>query len=202
MYWGKANATNESSGPAVFDRATDFAGVWHLDNSNNLADSTIRANTGSNGSSTTAQGIIGKCGEFFGGAKIHVPPAALSGIVGHATFSFWSQVTTNRIVPKRDWNTVFESLYTNGWAWLKVMLPNYTQVHWNFGDQLCQPIEICELPGTWINWVFTHNAGSGIMNIYRYGALWSTRNGATCTLVPPLATFTFGLTTEGRIDEF
>jgi hypothetical protein len=42
MYWGKSDAPAVSNGPAVFDTAKGYAGVWHL--SNDLTDATSRGN--------------------------------------------------------------------------------------------------------------------------------------------------------------
>jgi len=209
MFWGKADAKGESDGKAVFNNSNSYVSVWHLDNSNNFVDSTTRANTARNDRSTTAQGIIGKCAEFYGGAKVYMPPAVLSGIVGNATFSFWAQVTTNRILPKGGANTVFSGLKTNGLV-VNLRLPSQG-VWWEFGDwgafsggrvdAFIQPINADELPGRWINWMFTHNSGSGIMNIYRDGALWATRTGANLTMGIPTGA-SLGLDVEGRVDEF
>jgi hypothetical protein len=42
LYWGKSDAPAASNGPAVFDTAQGFGGVWHL--SNDLTDATVKAN--------------------------------------------------------------------------------------------------------------------------------------------------------------
>ena len=75
MYWGNPNAASESNGPAVFDTANGFVGVWHL---GNAAGASPRAN--SVAGAPTAQfrnapltqqpvrGIIGMADSLSGGA--------------------------------------------------------------------------------------------------------------------------------------
>ena len=44
MYWGKSGAAAASNGPAVFDTANGYGGVWHL--STDMSDATAHANNG------------------------------------------------------------------------------------------------------------------------------------------------------------
>ena len=76
MYWGKADATNESSGTAVFNPDNGFLSVLHLDQAlKDEVGSVVLTNAGT----TTGTGVIGKglhiaAGQSLGCGKITTFP--------------------------------------------------------------------------------------------------------------------------------
>jgi hypothetical protein len=102
MHWGNAAAVDSSNGPAVFDTALGFSGVWHLDEGSNEAgfpgylDATANRNTGKGvaiSDTTVGPGAVGRGQRLDGlGAYIHVPDApALKLGTGDFCISVWAR---------------------------------------------------------------------------------------------------------------
>jgi hypothetical protein len=68
MYWGNPNASGESSGTAVFDTGSGFAGVWHLDRAAGatVPDATANNLVGTVTATTAVPGAVGMAQEFNG----------------------------------------------------------------------------------------------------------------------------------------
>ncbi|MEI7902661.1 MAG: LamG-like jellyroll fold domain-containing protein, partial [bacterium] len=210
MFWGKADAAAESKGPGVFAEAAKFAGVWHLNDTAALADSTIRGNVASNSNAISTQGSIGQCVQFSAPkSQINLPAASLTGIGGEITVSLWANVSTNRRLPEA--NSVFSCTDKAGARLLNMHLPFSDDVYWDFGnglhggyDRINKAADVYQFPGRWNHWVFTHNSASGMMKIYMNGGLWHSGGGSTMKLGTPDA-FTLGgggYCGGGRLDEF
>jgi hypothetical protein len=72
MYWGNPSAANESSGPAVFDTADGFQGIWHLGESDSLApDATGNRYNGTGYFTAPAAGMIGNA-QYFNGVSSYI----------------------------------------------------------------------------------------------------------------------------------
>jgi len=67
MYWGKADAASESSGPAVFNRSNGYLSVWHMND-------TVKDDAGTLDSTdvdtSSSSGMIGMSRHFSGGKGI------------------------------------------------------------------------------------------------------------------------------------
>lgn len=97
MYWGKSDAADSSNGPAVFDTANGFVGVWHfttLDPSYRL-DATFNSDTAkSKGSILTPSGAIGVCDSFVGANKTYDSVAGGINLANkNFTLSAWAKLT-------------------------------------------------------------------------------------------------------------
>ena len=85
MYWGKADASSESSGPAVFSESNGYLSVWHMDGS--VKDEVGTRESKDAGTTATA-GMVGQARHFAGkggifcGDKITNYP---SGAASHST---------------------------------------------------------------------------------------------------------------------
>jgi hypothetical protein len=74
LLWGNETAAYRSDGAAVFDTATGFAGVWHLnDIGSTIYDATGHAFNGINSGSNITTGIIGHSRKFANGNYIRIP---------------------------------------------------------------------------------------------------------------------------------
>ena len=75
MYWGNANAFDNSNGAAVFDTANGFQGVWHLNESGNTIAKDATGNhyngTPSDTAPTSSPGMIGS-GRSFNGSSNYI----------------------------------------------------------------------------------------------------------------------------------
>ena len=67
IYWGKADAESESSGPAVFNRSNGYLSVWHMNEPVKDDAGTVESLDFGTMSST---GMIGPCRHFAGGKGI------------------------------------------------------------------------------------------------------------------------------------
>ena len=210
MFWGKADVASESSGPGVFTEDAKFAGVWHLNDSAALADSTVRGNAANNSQAVSTSGNIGQCVQFGAPkSQINLPTASLNGIDGTITVSLWANVSTKRRLPET--NSIFSCTDKAGARLLNAHLPYAEDVFWDFGngvnggyDRINKAADVYQFPGRWNHWVFTHNSVSGMMNIYMNGELWHSGSGQAKKLGTPDA-FTLGgggFSNGGLLDEF
>ncbi|MEI6606685.1 MAG: DUF2341 domain-containing protein [Verrucomicrobiota bacterium] len=69
MYWGKADATSESSGAAVFNASNGYASVLHMDEA--LTDEGGLVTPKNDGATTVVAGMIGKGRHFVPSKGIH-----------------------------------------------------------------------------------------------------------------------------------
>ena len=93
MYWGaSANAaqTSASNGPAVFDTAAGFIGVWHLNRT--CDDATANRHNGTNSGAADSTGMIGSAKGFNGNEGIKI--AGLLGQPRSVTLSAWARLDT------------------------------------------------------------------------------------------------------------
>ena len=98
MYWGKAGVTTTSSGPAVFDTANGFQGVWHLSDASGTTanDATINHFNGTaNVATTDTVGLIGDAKIFNGTSNYYDVANSASGKLnfpqhGTYTISAWA----------------------------------------------------------------------------------------------------------------
>jgi hypothetical protein len=85
MLWGDSSATGSSKGAAVFDTASGFTAVWHLNT--DCSDITTGKHDGTNFGATDTVGIIGGAKKFDGSSYIQVP--GLLGTPQSITLSAW-----------------------------------------------------------------------------------------------------------------
>ena len=110
MYWGKAGVATTSSGPAVFDTANGFQGVWHLNDT--AADATINH---FNGTAKVAPadtvGLIGKAKIFNGTSTYYDVVNSATGKLNfpqHGTYTISAWANANVI------NSDFHSICDKG----------------------------------------------------------------------------------------
>lgn len=86
MYWGNTDADGGSNGAAVFDTASGYQGVWHLDdNDEQVMDATANKNHGlKRGNQVRTEGNVG-FGQFFNGAGDY---SDMGNVCNTDTFSF------------------------------------------------------------------------------------------------------------------
>jgi Concanavalin A-like lectin/glucanases superfamily/Domain of unknown function (DUF2341) len=91
MSWGNPAASMVSNGPAVFDTANGFLGVWHLSEAANATayDATGNGHDGVNYGASDTTGIIGNCKAFHGNDSVMI--AGLLGMPHTVTISAWAQ---------------------------------------------------------------------------------------------------------------
>jgi hypothetical protein len=108
MYWGNSNVTSKSNSSAVFDTATGFAGVWHLDNNPGgtapqIADETKNGLSGTShgslGSSDLITGVVNK-GINFNGTNDYLDfgNGPKVDITGHNSVTFSTWVKFNELI--------------------------------------------------------------------------------------------------------
>ena len=90
MAWGKSGVASTSNSTAVFDTATGFNAVWHLNTS--CVDATTNNHNGTNYGATDTAGAIGHSMQFDGTDSIKV--AGLLGSQESITLSAWVYLDT------------------------------------------------------------------------------------------------------------
>jgi hypothetical protein len=139
MHWGKSDAASRSSGPAVFEAANGFSGVWHLAESpvgsGAMKDATTNANHGTqNGGMTegnSVAGVLGKAAAFDGSDDwISCGENASLGFSGNNSYTLSAWLNCKTFTPEASFVA-----YGNGWLGnhMAALLSdgfNYRTVHW------------------------------------------------------------------------
>jgi hypothetical protein len=98
MLWGKAGASDLSSGPSVFDTANGYQGVWHLSGTGDAADATANGLTGTHtGSPASVTGLLGPGRSFDGTTQYFIVP-------NHAKLNMTQNLTISAWVNATDWD--------------------------------------------------------------------------------------------------
>jgi hypothetical protein len=193
MHWGKAGATSQSSGPAVFSNANGFQTVVHMNagSTGNEKDASTRAFTvTANGAPKDTVGIVGRARAFDGASQYLQVANSASGPLNHQlnenlTLSAWAYPTAvdqgstgNKLIEKGD-NQYTLQIYANTAGpkyWEFTIKANNT---WNqcfsnasTSNTACQsnvtPIDAGAQLNTWHHVVGTYTKGggtaAGIMN--------------------------------------
>ena len=111
LHWGNTAANDSSKGSAVFDTAAGFRAVWHMNDTGNVPDATIRGLTATaNGSPGAVAGMVGGARSFNGTSYFEVTGSDTSlhnPAFGASTISAWvnpTAVTSDAaIVSKGDY---------------------------------------------------------------------------------------------------
>ena len=112
---------------------------------------------------------------FDGGDKMEVAVDSLSEISSEVTLECWLNGDS-------DWlpanTTIFEAVNSNNQREVNVHMPwSNSRIYWDAGydggyDRIDKLSSEDEFEGSWSHWAFTKNAETGIMRIYRNGAVW------------------------------
>ena len=113
----------------------------------------------------------GRRGLDFNGTSstVSIPASAFQDIDDQVSVAMWTYGDTS--LPSQ--NSVFYAGSRRSGPTLNVELPsNNSQITWEAPDSINQLATADEYEGSWAHWVFTKDATSGIMNIYRNGELF------------------------------
>jgi hypothetical protein len=130
MYWGNAGAADASNGPAVFDTANGFQGVWHMGQTGNATakDATVNGfdGTPSDTAPTAVPGVIGTCQHFNGISTYIRMPNTANGTLdfpenGLYSVSAWVYVDTldsayAKIIEKNDFQYKLQIDWAKNWS--------------------------------------------------------------------------------------
>ncbi len=142
---------------------------------------------------------------------VKIPAQSLSGLDKEISISVW--VKGNPVFqPQNDY--LFEAKNSAGQRVLNVHFPwSNGRIYWDAGqdgsgyDRIDKAATTPEYEGTWNHWVFTKNASSGIMRIYKNGVKWHEGSGKNRSM-SGVTEFILGANTQGTgnfdgsIDEF
>jgi len=137
MYWGNINATSESNGKVVFDTASGFQGVWHLDES-----------TGAPAADATSN--------HYDGTPSLAPPVAVPGMICSAQ-AFNGSSTSIDVSNTANSALTFPQLGTytvSAWVYLD-SLPSGTTAANQFGDIIAKGNQEYHLQVTLSEWQFS-----------------------------------------------
>jgi hypothetical protein len=107
-------------------------------------------------------------------ATVTLPGEAFETIKTEITIALWAYGSTNQ--PAN--NSVFHAVDASNNRILNIHLPYGDEgVYWDAGydgdyDRINKTATAAEYKGAWAHWVFTKNAKTGIMRIYRNGEIW------------------------------
>ena len=113
----------------------------------------------------------GRRGLDFNGTSstVSIPASAFQDIDDQVSVAMWTYGGDN--LPSQ--NSVFFALDGRGRQVFDVNLPSSSsQIVWEAPDRIDEPATEEEFKGSWTHWVFTKNATTGVMEIYRNGALF------------------------------
>lgn len=99
MHWGNAAAADSSKGSAVFDTASGFRGVWHMNDTGSVSDASGRGLTAvPSGSPAAVAGVVGGARSFNGSSGYFDIPGSAEGLhfpaFGAFSVSLWAKPNT------------------------------------------------------------------------------------------------------------
>jgi len=108
--------------------------------------------------------------DFNGNSStVLLPGSAFEEISDQVSIAMWTYGDTS--LPSQT--TAFFAHNSNNQRILNIHLPfDNSQIFWDAPDRINQLATEEEFEGAWVHWVFTKNATSGIMNIFRNGEIW------------------------------
>ncbi|MGJ8650350.1 MAG: LamG-like jellyroll fold domain-containing protein [Opitutaceae bacterium] len=109
--------------------------------------------------------------------------SAFSSLSDQITISLWAYGDSS--LPTVS--SIIYAVNSSGNRVLNVHLPySNGTIFWDAGDsgfdRISKAAVAAEYEGSWAHWVFTKNANTGVMNIYRNGTLWHSGTGNTKTM--------------------
>ena len=193
MYWGKADATIQSSGPAVFNGTNGFLSVFHMNET--LADAVGTLTPTDNGTLVTA-GIVGKARRFVAGTGINCGESITNfptGTAAHSTEAWFRAYAVNADIV--DWGVEGGANKVQ----IKLVSPPRIHVEGNFANvDGVSPLAL----GQWYHVVHTYTNGSS--RVYVNGQPDGT-NSVTLTMANPVRMWIGGWYNNysfvGEIDE-
>jgi len=206
-YWGDATlATPPAYTTDGSTWASEFAGVWHLNDAGGIStDSTAAGRDGTYNGTTSIPGRIGNARSFAGAHSVTLSASSLASITNAATVSFWQWGGDNAQC------TIFGASDSANRRVLQAHLPWDGSIYWDAGntayDRINKAAGTAEYKNEWSHWSFTKNASDGTMRIYRNGTLWHSGTGKPRTVYGAVnfrlgSNATGGETYKGSIDEF
>ncbi|MGJ8639764.1 MAG: Ig-like domain-containing protein [Opitutaceae bacterium] len=187
----------------------ELVAEWDFDDGSGTtaADSTGSGYNGSIVNPSWVSGVEGTALALDGASsQVTIPGAAFSSIDDEISISLWASGDNSMPVS----NSVFYAVNSTGGRILSVHLPwSDSTVYWDAGDsgydRISKTATTDEIKNSWAHWVFTKNANTGDMKIYRNGALWHSGTGKTKTMTSivsgTIGSQTSGAYYTGNIDE-
>lgn len=200
---GNADSTAASDVKNVFPSATGYAGLWHFDNADNLADA-VGGNDAINHGAESVDGIIGKAIRFRGSAWVDIPAKAFAGFSRKISISFWQKSGDTLQAQPGD---IFGGQDAAGAVVLRMHDPfGDTTVYWAAGgtDRVEKKTDAdAENRSRWNFWSLTKDADKGEMKIYLNGKVWQIATGKTASIgLIQSFVLSFAGTDSYAIDEF
>ncbi len=151
-------------------------GHWTFDDGSGsvAADSSGNGYDGTVDNELWTNGILGGALYFDGTGNVDLPVAAFDSISNTVSISFWAYGADS--IPN---NSAFYGV-KGSTRILNVHLPYSSKVYWDAGydyDRISKSVPDAAVSGSWVHWVFTKNASTGSMKIYRNGSLWHSGTG-------------------------
>lgn len=143
---------------------------------------------GHDGSITDGNWVAGADGgalDFNGStSRVSIPASSFNTVSNEITVAMW---INGDVTQPRD-DSSFYAVDSSGNRVINVHLPwSNSTVYWDAGfsggyDRINKTANSNEFMGDWNHWVFTKDAGTGVMSIYLNGALWHSGTGKTRTI--------------------
>jgi hypothetical protein len=131
MYWGNPNAPAQSAGARVFDTASGFQGVWHLDEkSGTVDDATYGGHNGSRiGNQAQTPGVIGFGQAFIDSGDYSDMGDALNPGNSNFTISAWIKRSDTGGVRTVAGKTYGDTLLQPDYGWLLALNLDYVRLY-------------------------------------------------------------------------
>ncbi len=132
---------------------------------------------------------------------IQVNPSFFDSITDKISIAFWCKGDPDKLP---DNTTLLEGVDQYNNRQVNIHMPwSDSRIYWDCGgdaggyDRIDQAATVEEIEGKWNFWTFTKNAQTGVMRIYKNGALWAGDTGKTRSI--NLRNFLIGRAVNGSI---
>jgi hypothetical protein len=113
---------------------------------------------------------------FSGAGYMDVPAASWSTISAEASLAFWAYIDSATLPQNNFIFGAYSDPADNGARVFSAHLPWGSTIYFDTSgpgyDRTSQAVTTEELADAWVHWAFVKNADTGVVSIYRNGALW------------------------------
>lgn len=217
--WGDVSDVAQLNSMNVFSSTIGYSGVWHLNDSTQILNSTDTTIDGENFGTGNIDGVVSGAFNFNMRSYVMLPGESFSKVDLEVTVSFWQY---GKDVADSGGMTIFDGRVsdTSTNHQLLVHLPwqqgdGDFAVFWDAGEfaqdsnRISKVATSDEYEGRWNYWSFTKNSISGEMKIYLNGELWhleidkfSSMSGISVFKLGSLEDTFSTINYNGYVDEF
>lgn len=187
LHWGNDKAQSLSNSVKTFGEAANYTGVWHLNDTGNVASAVDTSKLGTNYGAVPTEGVIGNAYNFINRGSATLQPDVFEEVSNEVTLSFWQygikldSIARVTMILATDPDTTNENKILVHMPWADEDSLTY-RVYWDAGDssvvnRVSEEVVPSYFQDQWNYWSLTKNATTGDMKMFVNGELLNSSTG-------------------------